>query len=247
MPRMRYVTLTYSHGEYDDNTRTWVTEGGYTEVKCKHCTEKREINPPSHSCYTIEREFVASHKCTKLTKCEKCGEAITKKALKKHQGSLSCNAERTANELEAQNKSKLNWWLANDLESYFQDRSEMLIYGRRLNCHRGSRMKNDSLDISPLSHREIAQIKNTATDLIAYIKDIVQYEEHFTNYCRPGWGGKARVEKCAWISKEYKQLLDLFGGRWDEDTIYHVIRYHENPHEREAIICLLEMRKEAEV
>lgn len=242
----KHILLTYEHGEFDPQTQRWIKDSGYVSAKCAFCEEEKVFAKQIHSSYEARKQFSDAHNnCPKTAKCPDCEELMTRKALKRHRTGLYCSSQRKRNELIKQNKSELSWWLANDLEGQIQNKVEMLVYGTMLRRVRRSYQKDDSLNISSLSHREIASIKNVANDTLAYIKDIIQYEEHFTRYCRPGWGGKARVEKSAWISTEYNYLFSFF-RTWDDDAIQHIIRYHENPHEREAIICFLEMRKEAE-
>lgn len=241
-----HVRTYWKAAEFDETTNTWTGNGYYNEAECVHCKARHSFSADEHhSRWSAEKAFSDVHDCPKLVKCEHCGDVLAKRSLKKHQEGLACQASKLSKHLEANGKAKLSWWLTKDLFNHFTDQSEQLIFGEYLKRDRRSGLKKEGEAISKLSHQEIAHVKNTANDVLAYVKEIIGYEEHLTCYCRGGWGGNARREKEAWISSEYHYLFEKFFARWDVDAIYHLIRYHENPHERESIICLLELRKEA--
>lgn len=225
----------------DPENPDWGTcKDGATCVHCEFvCGEHQEHKDNAR---VVVEHLTSAHK---IVVCENCDTLYHKRSMKKHQAGLYCRTQKYRNDIKAQGFVRLSEYETKRITSYFAKKYDVLA------------AQATSSDVATMiqAHAAVAEAEQKFYRLMNKV-------DLFTHYCRGGWGGPTRLERESWVNKEmyeflclaaksndnlpYYHLLEKVDAHWLSDAFPLLIRYAENPDERDSMVAILELARDME-
>lgn len=243
-----YVHCIYN---YDLVSEDGTTYGGWTKLACRLCDHTVDLNPTiedrDRKIHLMYPHLLEAHK---ISACEYCGDLVTKRGLTRHQKGMFCLAAQNRHRLMGQGKVNFSSWKIKDLEEHFSALVKDLTYGTNSSSegnygwlHRNSKSPRLEPTIQ-VSNELQARIASEANIILGKLKDIMGFSEENTCFRAGGWGVRTHIEKTIWIDKEYAHLWEMISQSWTHQHTELFFKYHDNPEDRDSILCLLELQNE---